>query len=162
MDSEARLYQHPWRGVLLAASVGYLAFLPLLMFAQGLARPSTWVSIPAFFAHMSGSFGLGLLMAVAGLIMVIGLAFWACAVIAARALLQAAESWNAQALMVFVVGGGLIGVALGAVPAMFSGGIGSGNGLLTMAVGLIDGLMAAAVLQATAGRRRAHDVSAIF
>lgn len=162
MQPEGRVYRRPWRGALLSASVGYLAFWPMLTFAQGLARPAIWASIPAFLAHLSGSLGLGILMSMLGLVMLIGLAFWGGAVIAARALLQAAETWKSHALLVFALGGALIGVSLGAATALLSGGIGTGNGVLTLAVGLIDGLMAAAVLRATAGRLRPVDVSAIF
>lgn len=162
MQPEGRVYRRPWRGALLSASVGYLAFWPMLTFAQGLARPAIWASIPAFLAHLSGSLGLGILMSMLGLVMLIGLAFWGGAVIAARALLQAAETWKSHPLLVFALGGALIGVSLGAATALLGGGIGTGNGVLTLAVGLIDGLMAAAVLRATAGRRCPVDVSAIF
>lgn len=162
MQPEGRVYRRPWRGALLSASVGYLAFWPMLTFAQGLARPAIWVSIPAFLAHLSGSLGLGILMSMLGLVMLIGLAFWGGAVIAARALLQAAETWKSRAPLIFAVGGGLIGLTLGAATVLMSVNIWRSEGVLTLAVGFIDGLMAAAVLRATAGRLRPVDVSAVF
>jgi hypothetical protein len=162
MEPKTGVYRNPWRGALLSATVGYLAFWPMLIFAQGLVEREPWGSIPAFFAHLSGALGMGLLIAVLGVVMLIGLGFWFGAVIVARALLQAAESWKAHAVKVFFIGGGLIGLALGAVALMLGAGAEIGNGELTLAVGLIDGLMAAAVLHATAGRRGAVDVSAVF
>lgn len=162
MSFETRVYQRPWRGTLVAASIGYLAFMPLWAVAQALSQPSTWESIPGFFAGLFGGVTMGLLMGVFGFVMVVGAIFWGVALILARALLQAAESWNRHAIKVLAVGGATIGLSLGVAATWLLGGASSGPAAATLAVGLIDGLMAAAVLHATAGRRRAIDVSAVF
>lgn len=162
MGLEARVYEHPWRGALVSASVGYLAFMPLWAIVEALNRPGTWQSVPGFFAGLFGGATLGLVMGVFGFVMVVGAIFWVGALIAARALVQAADTWNRHALKVLAVGGAGIGLILGVAATWLLGGAGSGSAVTTVGAGIIDGLMAAAVLHATAGRRRAIDVSAVF
>jgi|GEM_PF-2975738 len=162
MSTPVRVYQRPWRGALVSASVGYLAFMPLWAVMQALNQPSTWQSVPGFFAGLSGGVAMGLVVGLFGFIMVVGAIFWVAALILARALLQAAESWSRHAVKVLVVGGAAIGLILGVAATWLLGGASTGPAFATVGVGLIDGLMAAAVLHATAGRRRAIDVSAVF
>lgn len=162
MSFETRVYQRPWRGTLVAASIGYLAFMPMWAVVQALNQSSTWESIPGFFAGLSGGVAMGLVAGLFGFVMVVGAIFWVAALILARALLQAAESWRRHAIKVLAVGGATIGLFLGVAATWLLGGASSGPAAATLAVGLIDGLMAAAVLHATAGRRRAVDVSAVF
>lgn len=146
----------------MAASIGYLAFMPLWAVVQAMNQPSTWETVPGFFAGLSGGVAMGLVVGLFGFVMVIGAVFWVAALILARGLLQAAESWNRHAIKVLAVGGAAIGLSLGFAATWLLGGASSGPAAATVGVGLIDGLMAAAVLHATAGRRRAVDVSAVF
>lgn len=162
MDEKARVYRRPWRGALLSASAGYLLFLPLSLAADAMGRLPASDSIPGAVVGIMGAIGIGLVFGIMGLIVVVGLIFWAAALIAARALLQLAESHDRHGIKILVVGGGSIGLILGGAVALLFGELASGSSAVTIGVGVVDGLIAVAILRATSGRRHRIDMSAVF